>query len=349
MAPRLSICILAYNRPDELIEVLESIASQGRGDWDVVVSEDCSPRSAEIALGVQRFAAAHSDLAIHFSSNDKNLGYDGNLRSVLDKATGQYVLFMGDDDLLAPDALPRVLAALTDPGPGFLLRAWKSVDKSSGKVIDSYRYFDGDRDFAPGIESVAALYRRAVFISGLVFKRELARGFHSDRFDGTLLYQLYLVGRVLMEAPGRYLDSLVAIRRVGGEHFFGSSEKERGRFAPRQLLPSHSVAFIRGMLQIARHLDGEACPGVFALIRRDIARYSYPLLEAQACRVGSREFWKYTRELSRLGLGRSAAFWLYFLSLAVLGSEQSNQLLRFAKRLLGHTPVLSGSRGTERS
>jgi glycosyltransferase involved in cell wall biosynthesis len=349
MAPTLSICILAYNRPVELMELLESVARQDRGDWDIVVSEDCSPRSSEITAGVARFAAAHADLAIHFSSNQKNLGYDGNLRSVLDKATGKYALIMGDDDLLVPGALRGVQAAIADSQPGFLLRAWQSVDKSSGKVIDSYRYFDGDREFTAGIESAAALYRRAVYISGLVFKRELACSFHSDRFDGTLLYQLYLVARVLKDAPGRYLDSYVAIRRVGGDHFFGSSETERGRYAPKQLLPSHSVTFIRGMLQIARDLDHEACPGVFEPILRDIARYSYPLLEVQASRIGRREFWKYTRELSSLGLGRSAAFWLYFASLTVLGSQGSNQLLRSAKRLLGHTPVLSGSRGIARS
>jgi glycosyltransferase involved in cell wall biosynthesis len=348
MAPKLSVCIPAYNRPAELCNLLESIAAQGPGDWDVVVSEDCSPAAAEISRRVAAFAEAHKNLQIRYSVNPRNLGYDGNLRCLLEKADGEYVVFMGDDDVLAPGALVRVAAALLDSRPGFLLRAWKSVQLKDLTEIETHRYFEGDRDFEPGITSIAALYRRSVFISGLAFKRDLARRFHTDRFDGTLLYQLHLVGRVLLEAPARYIDSVVAIRRVGGVHFFGSSESERGRFTPKQLLPSHSEAFVRGLLGIAQVLDADVCPGAYRLIRRDVARYSYPLLEAQASRVDAREFRQYAGALAKLGLGDDPAFWLYYLLLAAMGPERSNQVVRMTKRFLGRTPVLSGGQGVRR-
>ena len=39
-----SICIPAYNRPEELRELLASIATEGPGDWEILVSEDHSPK-----------------------------------------------------------------------------------------------------------------------------------------------------------------------------------------------------------------------------------------------------------------------------------------------------------------
>ena len=117
-----------------------------------------------------------------------------------------------------------------------ILRAWQTISKDTGEVLDVHRYFPGDRVFKPGPESVAAFFRRSVFISGLASKyRRGARNLSTDKFDGTLLYQLYLVGNLLMAKPGYYVSRMTAIRRVGGEHYFGSSVSERERFVPRTL------------------------------------------------------------------------------------------------------------------
>src|SRR5207247_4562789 len=101
-----------------------------------------------------------------------------------------------------------------------------------------------------------------VFFSGLSFHRERARQRHTDRFDGTLLYQLYLVGKVVESFPANYISEIIAIRMVGGEHFFGSSPIERPNFSPQKLLPQHSVRFVSGLLDIARAIDKEVCRGV---------------------------------------------------------------------------------------
>ncbi len=344
--PKLSVCIPAYNRPNELLKVLENLAEQYPGDWNVVVSEDKSPLSQEIEGALRNFLREHSEIPVLYSSNQKNLGYDGNVRGLLDKADGEYCLFMSDDDLLAPGALERIISAVSRSNIGFVLRAWKSIEKETGKDIEEHRYFREDRLFPPGVDSVAALYRRSVFISGLTVHRETARKFHTDRFDGTLLYQLYLAGRILMKMNGYYVSDIIAVRRVGGEHYFGSSETERGRFSPKQLRPNHSLAFIKGLFDIARVLDLEFCPGAFALIIQDLARYSYPMLEIQSRNLGKEDFSNYANQLAKLGLGNDTLFWIYYYLLKWLGPNISNTIIRLTKRLLGHTPNLAGSTGT---
>lgn len=343
--PKLSVCIPAYNRPKELIQVLESLAGQCPGKWNVVISEDKSPLGQEIEAAVKSFSRQHPEMAILYSSNEKNLGYDRNLRRLLDIANGAYCLFMSDDDLLGPNSLEKIITAISRSNVGFVLRAWKSIEKETGKNIEVHRYFREDRLFPRGIESVAALYRRSVFISGLTVHRETAKKFHTDRFDGTLLYQLYLVGRILMEMNGYYISDIISIRRVGGEHYFGSSETERARFNPKQLLPNHSVTFIKGLFDIARVLDLEFCPGVFELIREDMGRNSYPMLEIQSRNLGGKDFTNYANQLASLGLGCDTLFWIYYYLLKWLGPDISNTIIRLTKRLVGHTPNLAGSKG----
>jgi glycosyltransferase involved in cell wall biosynthesis len=346
--PAISICIPAYNRPGDLALTLGSVAEQGRGDWETVVCEDGSPRRKEIESVVREFAASQPAISVRYFSNERNLGYDRNLRRLLDAATGKYCLFLGDDDLLAPGALGRILDAVSRPGVGFVLRAWKSLDKSTSKEIEEHRYFPEDRIFPPGTDSVAALFRRSVFLSGLAMHRETARRFRTERFDGTLLYQLYLVGRIVSEMTGYYIADFVALRRIGGGHFFGSSETERARFTPGELVPSQSVAFVKGLIDIAKALDAECAPGLYPLVLRDLGRYSYPMLEIQAKSLDRKRFRAYARQLAGLGLGDQRMFWIYYYALLSAGPRLCGSLIRSTKRVLGRTPDLSSRMGSVR-
>jgi len=346
MTKRFSICIPAFNRPQELSDLLESIASEPPGAWEIVVSEDSSPRRKEIAEVVQTFAQAHEQLNVCFLTTPANLGYDGNLRYLIDHADGQYCVFMGDDDLWCAGAL-QALTRVTDENSdvGVILRAWQTISKDTGEVLDVHRYFPGDRAFKPGPATVAAFFRRSVFISGLVIRTDAARAIGTSDFDGTLLYQLHLVGNILMTLPAYYLSQMTAIRRAGGEHYFGSSENERERFAPRQLSPEHSLNFVRGLLAITGSLESAHGAIVGRLIRSDIARYSYPLLAIQARMSTRSSFQRYAAALSELGLGKYLSFRVYRAALSVAGFRACDAFIEACKHVFGSTPVMGGARG----
>ncbi len=350
MRKRFSICIPAFNRPRELLELLSSIASEAPGDWEILVSEDGSPKRNEIVEVVNHFAREHTSLTIRFLRTPENLGYDGNLRFLIDHAEGRYCVFMGDDDLWCAGALNELRKAIgAVPEVGVVLRAWQTISRNTGEVLDVHRYFPGDRMFKPGPETVAAFFRRSIFISGLTICTDAARAIRTGKFDGTLLYQLHLVGTLLMTMPGYYLSQMTAIRRAGGEHYFGSSERERERFAPRQLSAEHSLNFVRGLFDIAESLESAYGPEVGRLIRSDIARYSYPLLAIQA-RSGTRSSFKhYASALSELGLGKYLSFHLYRAALSLAGIRICDTLIGTSKRVLGSTPVMSGARGVRPS
>jgi abequosyltransferase len=339
MAPAVSICIPSYNRPVELGDLLASIALEPPGGWEIVISEDHAPRGCEVRSVVDEFRVAHGEIPVAYFSNEHNLGFDGNLRALVARASGDYCLFMGDDDLLCPGALATLQAAVVHENVGVVLRSWKSVDKATGDLIELHRYYPGDCLFQSGRSAIISFFRKSVFISGLLIHRESALRYATDRFDGTLLYQLWLVGRILAEKNGFYIADTLAVRRVGGDHFFGSADAEKGRFEPKTTTPQHSLTFIAGLLRIADALGAEVGAGAQE-IRSELAAYSFPLLSMHAHHLSRREFRAYADALARLGLGKSRLFWIYYCILSTLGTNLSERGVRFLKRILGSTPVL---------
>lgn len=337
--PRISVCIPAYNRAALLPDLLDSILCQDSDDFDIVIAEDCSPERQAIAVIVAQYRQRFGD-QIKYHENPQTLGYDGNLRRLVELATGDYVLFMGNDDLLAPGALSAVATALREEqGVGVVLRSYASFLTDPEHPEQIFRYFSEDRVFPPGPDTVVTFFRRCVFISGMVFKRSSAAACATSQFDGTLLYQQHLAGNILARESGVYLSRILSHHRLGGIPDFGASASEKGRFVPKHQTPESSLHFMRGMRAIAYSLDVAGDFQVGRRIIRDIGNYGYPILSIQAGQpIGS--FISYVWQLMRLGFWRVPLFHVYALGLLVLGCRNCDALIGVIKRRLGRAPVV---------
>lgn len=335
--PLISVCIPAYNRPDVLPALLDSILEQDFDDYEVVICEDKSPMRSDIA-GVAKNYSRKFPGRIAYFENEKNLGYDANLRNLFTKATGQYCLFMGNDDLMCPDALSTVSGALgRHPDVGVILRSYASFDGTPENIAQVFRYFDKEIFFPAGAETIATIYRRSVVIPGMVIHRAAALELATDRFDGSLLYQLYLVANILVTKNAVFLPEILALYRNGGIPDFGNSEKEKGKFVPTEQTPASSVYFMQGMLEIAAYTEEARSVSIYRPILSDIGNYSYPILAIQARRPFL-VFVKYSFALAKLGLWRYPLFYLYFFGLLLVGPRQLDKLIIYLKSRLGHTP-----------
>jgi abequosyltransferase len=337
--PLISVCIPAYNRAGVLPALLDSVLSQDFDDFDIVIAEDLSPERLEIAGRAATYQQRFGN-KLTYHENPQTLGYDGNLRRLVELATGDYVLFMGNDDLLAAGALRAIATALHERRDvGVILRSYSSFVTDPQQVVQVFRYFSEDRVFPPGAGTVVTFFRRCVFISGMVFKRSSALACATSAFDGTLLYQQHLAGRILMQESGLYLNRIVSYHRLGGVPDFGASEAERGLFVPKQQTPESSVHFMRGMLAIANSLDD--CEGVKVGTRilRDIGNYSYPILSIQAER-STAIFLSYLWQLMKLGFWRVPLFYIYAVGLLVMGRKNCDRSIAAIKKMLGRAPLL---------
>lgn len=348
MRPKISVCIPAYNRAEVLPELLDTILSQDFDDFEIVICEDQSPQRVQIAEVVSRYNLVRPGL-IRYFENARNLGYDGNLRNLIEKSQGEYCLFMGNDDLMCGGALAKVSAAISrHPNIGVLLRSYAAFEGSPDNIVQTFRYFGQELFFPAGPETISTIYRRSVVIPGMVIHRDAALRWATNRFDGTLLYQLYLVANILADMNAVYLPDVIALYRNGGVPDFGNSAAEQGKFQPKEQTPESSIHFMQGMLDIALSVEVERKIHIFKPILQDIANYSYPILAIQA-KKPLPVFLKYARSLAKLGLARYPLFHVWFFAVLILGTKRVERIIGWIKKRLGHTPSLGNVyRGGER-
>ena len=106
-SPLLSICVPSYNRPDQLLTLLRSVDCRCEL-IEIIICEDVAPRRLEVRQAVAEFRQG-SPYEVLYEENPTNLGYDGNLRRLIELAKGVFVLFMGDDDWFNPGTLDEYL------------------------------------------------------------------------------------------------------------------------------------------------------------------------------------------------------------------------------------------------
>ena len=335
----ISVCIPSYNRSTLLPGLLDSIFAQEYANYEVVIAEDNSPERVSTRNVAYEYSAKYPG-KLTYVENPVNLGYDGNLRHLFELAQGDYVLFMGNDDLMCLGALAKVVAALNrHPNIGVLLRSYAAFDVTPDNVVQTFRYFDRELFFPAGAATIGTIYRRSVVIPGMVIHRESALSHATNRFDGTLLYQLYLVAEILAEKNAVFLPDVIVLYRNGGTPDFGNSAAEQGKFEPKAQTPASSLHFIKGMLNIARYVEQERGLQIFQPILRDIANYSYPILSIQA-KQSLPVFLSYCWELARMGFARYPMFWGYWLAILLVGVPRMDALIVWIKRWFGRTPTL---------
>jgi glycosyltransferase involved in cell wall biosynthesis len=336
--PKLSVCIPAYNRAKYLPALLDSALSQNYPDLEIVITEDNSPERAEITQVVDAYRQRGVE-CIRYFENQKTLGFDGNVRQLFVRATGDYCVMMGNDDILCPGSLGTIGSLLAEhPEVAVALRSYAWFYESSEIVDQTVRYFPATSLFPPGEETAATFFRRSGVLPGLVLRRAEAAAVATDRFDGSLYYQIYVAAELLLKAHGLYIaDTIVLCRETKPD--FGQSQVEKGKFQPGVFTSDARIAMIRDMLRIAESIDTEHGTKLHARVLKDLGNYSYYFLAFQA-EARFSQFWKYYRAMGAMGFNRNPLFHTYFWALAGLGKSRCERVVKFLRSTLKATPRL---------
>ena len=337
--PLLSICIPAYNRPRQLIDLLRSIDCDP-AEIEVVICEDASPGRLDIGTAMEAFTAG-SSYAIRYVENEQNLGYDGNLRKLVALAEGQFILFMGDDDLFVPQALDKFTVFLrANLDKKYVLRSYL-VRHADG--VEMFKYMAKTAALAPGEDTVAWLFKRSVSIAGFTIDRAEAQRHATADLDGTLLYQIYLMAEVCLEWPSVYCDfpvSEVIQSFRDDKPMFGAAQSEKGRYSPGTISADNSINFTKSYFELTDYLDAKHGTSLTTKVRLSLSKYAYPFLSIQR-RRGRRAFLDYANRLEKeCGLGFSGFFHIYKWALYTLGEPACDRGIRLIKKLVGRTPEL---------
>jgi len=145
--PFLTIGIPTYKRPHRLHRLLETLVTQKgirTDEWEIVISDNCSLDDTSAVVGTFYNRLPN----LRYFQNPHNIGADMNMRSLFEKALGDYVWVMPDDDLVNGDqavaTLITKLKACPVP-PAFAITNAKSIHTDTGELIKAkFNPIDGE-------------------------------------------------------------------------------------------------------------------------------------------------------------------------------------------------------------
>jgi glycosyltransferase involved in cell wall biosynthesis len=140
--PMFSVVIPTYNRAEYLRFTLETCCEQTHPSVEFIIQDDNSTdHTAEVAEFYTR-----TDARFRYCNVGQNVGMRGNFENSLNQTNGEYLIFLGGDDALIPDAL-NDLAEIVSRHPLKIITwavpayHYDEVRKGMGQVIASHSIF----------------------------------------------------------------------------------------------------------------------------------------------------------------------------------------------------------------
>lgn len=181
--PKISIITPVYEPPEAYLRLaIESVIDQIYPHWELCLANDASP-SAYVQAVLDEYAAIDPRIKVVHRSENGRISRASN--SALAIATGEFVALLDHDDVLAPEALFEIAAALNrDPQLDMIYSDEDKLDEAGHRRDPFFK-----PDWAP-----ETLLSRMYTGHLSVYRRALVQavgGFRSE-FDGSQDYDLVL-------------------------------------------------------------------------------------------------------------------------------------------------------------
>ena len=165
--PLVSIGLPTFNGAATLARAIESALSQDYQNLELVVFDNASTDETEAIC----LAAAQQDSRVKYFRRQTNLGAIANFREVLNQSSGEFFMWLGDDDWIDPSYVGRCLEVLNEH-PDYAL-----VSGESKYYEDDRLMFGGERielQQPSGADRVLSYYERV--LSNGIFYGLMRRG-----------------------------------------------------------------------------------------------------------------------------------------------------------------------------
>ena len=159
--PILSICIPTYNRAAYIAKSLTAITSQVRSDdsIEIIVADNYSQDDTESV--VRGFVEKNP--YIKYVRREENLGAARNFLALMHQASGEYILLLGDDDILSQNAISVLLNRLKDKHYGVLYIESREEERKA----PLFKEYNDQKDF---IKAISYFY---TFMSSCIFRKDI--------------------------------------------------------------------------------------------------------------------------------------------------------------------------------
>lgn len=201
----LAIIIPFHNRIDYLPLTLSSLNQQGE-DLDVVIVNDASSKAEREKLEALVIDARFSNINIKIVDSDVPLGASNARNKGVANTSREFVFFLDDDDILAPNALHLCCNAMAKERADVVTVAFSffeghgvpDYENGKGMLIQFHDAMDWSSALLYNcVGGISALYRKSVF--------EKVNGFQCSEFAGEedwqLILKLSMSGKAVTNIP----------------------------------------------------------------------------------------------------------------------------------------------------
>jgi len=333
----ISIGIPAYNRRSELVDLLQSIYVQSVLPAEITICEDRSPERDGIRAVVDawrdRFTA--ESCLINYRENERNLGYDGNVREVIGVSRSPWVMLMGNDDLLMPGCIEAVAKFIAvHPHVPMISRSFVMFKDDLQTVLGTSRLSLEDRIYDMGNSSPAMVFRTTGFVGGLIVRQDWASALATDKYDGSLYYQVYLAAVAFCQGGIGYISKHTVGSRYGNPPLFGSAASEKGVHIPGSYTPKGRANMWAWVLQITEDVGRQFGVDLRSDVKTELeVRQSFHIFEMMAA-AGRPQLLELRMEFQKLGLFSHPVPRALYIIDFLFGSK-ANLFYRTVRRLRG--------------
>lgn len=202
MRPKLTIAIPTYNRSEKLRRTLMLVIqySQNR-NIEILVSDNASTdHTKEVVEAIQK-----EHTKIQYFRNEENLGFDGNFLNCFERATGEYVWLLSDDDYLLPGAIDSVLEGCKCSPICMHLNS-SGIKNENPLIVGNARFKEcGLIEYVDKNEFLEKIGIYCTFVSSLVFNLDYVRNVdHKEKYYETNILQSHILLEI-MKNDGVYI------------------------------------------------------------------------------------------------------------------------------------------------
>ena len=256
MSNTVCVVIPAYNRHQEMQELLISILQQSVLPEKVLICEDKSPERLKIRALYQKFQHLFKEVncELKLVENEANLGYDANLRQCIEICEADWAFIMGNDDVILKNGIE-------------IFKEYVSLNKVD-MVGRSFLRFYNDIDHPIGISSLSRdnivfkqifhgskyIFKSCGFVGGLSVNVKFAKKLSTTIFDGGLFYQIYLGAHAFCDNGIGYISTPIVGGRAGNPPLFGSSDNESEIYVPGSYTAKGRCNMWKSIIDIAIHV-----------------------------------------------------------------------------------------------
>ncbi|ASL41879.1 GalNAc(5)-diNAcBac-PP-undecaprenol beta-1,3-glucosyltransferase [Burkholderia sp. AD24] len=101
-----SVCLPTCRRPELVVQCIDSCLSQSYGNLEIVIGDDSNDARTQQLIE----ARYRDEPRVRYTLNRPPLGQARNVASLFERATGDKILLIHDDDLLATDGVEKLVS-----------------------------------------------------------------------------------------------------------------------------------------------------------------------------------------------------------------------------------------------